>query len=72
MAGGAGAIASASVLEVDAEILGHIEERTGLAVVLVGHAIEIHLDRPVHGQKCNFDGHRISVRDSRRFARLAR
>jgi hypothetical protein len=44
MAGGAGADASAGVVEEDVVIFGYIEEGHGFAVVLVGHGAEFKLD----------------------------
>src|SRR5277367_3603606 len=51
MAGGAGAGASAGVIEEDAEVLGNVEEGHRLAVVVVGHGAVFELDCAAFGLK---------------------
>jgi hypothetical protein len=51
VAGGASANASTGVVEKDVEILGYVEKRHGLAVVIVGHGAEFKLHCVARGHK---------------------
>src|SRR5271157_6553071 len=51
MAGGAGAVAAASVLQVQAKVHGHVQDRLRLAVLLIGKLSAFKLERLVVGKE---------------------